>query len=424
MRKSLLVLAGAAGLAAAAGNAVAATTTTTFAVTATVNANCLVAANALNFATYAPGGGDLDVNTTLTVRCTKNTAYTVALNAGSTVGGALSQRLMGNGSDTLQYNLFTTAARDTIWGDGTSSTATVPARARDRACRTPSRIPCTAARRQRREPGGVGRQLLGHRYRDGHVLNAGPVRCRYQSCRGSCPVPRCVAVRLRCLRRPPRPPQARSAFHPSAWELSSRSRTQVLTVRNEEDRPVVAVAHARVVAGRRPGSPRGDARPAGHAATVHAAGAWPAGGAHRYAPCPQPGRELDYRLLIEEVPQAAAADFTGLQVALRLSLPVFVQPEPAAAAHWAGARPGSRTAGCSCVHNTGNAHVQVLDFDVQPVGADQPVLQTPPPATCCRAAGRSGRWSRRARCGPLLCAAAAWRLGSGDFTAEVSAASP
>lgn len=126
MRKIVLVLAGAAGLAAAAGNAVAATTTTTFAVTATVNANCLVAANALNFATYAPGGGDLDVNTTLTVRCTKNTAYTVALNAGSTVGGALSQRLMGNGSDTLQYNLFTTSARDTIWGDGTSSTATVP----------------------------------------------------------------------------------------------------------------------------------------------------------------------------------------------------------------------------------------------------------------------------------------------------------
>jgi len=126
MRKIVIVLAGAAGLAAAAGTAVAATTTTTFAVSATVNANCLVAANPLNFATYTPGSGDLDVNTTLTVRCTKNTAYTVALNAGSTVGGAIAQRLMGNGTDTLQYNLYTSAARSTIWGDGTSSSSTVP----------------------------------------------------------------------------------------------------------------------------------------------------------------------------------------------------------------------------------------------------------------------------------------------------------
>ncbi len=126
MRKIVLVLAGAAGLAAAAGNAVAATTTTTFAVTATVNANCLVAANPLSFGTYAPGGGDVDLNTTLSVRCTKNTAYTVSLNAGSTSGGSLTQRLMGNGTDTLQYNLYTSAARDTVWGDGTASTATVP----------------------------------------------------------------------------------------------------------------------------------------------------------------------------------------------------------------------------------------------------------------------------------------------------------
>lgn len=126
MRKIVLVLAGAAGLAAAASNAVAATTTTTFAVTATVNANCLVAANALAFGTYAAGGGNVDVSSTLSVRCTKNTAYTVALNAGTTTGGTLAQRLMGNGTDTLQYNLYTSAARTTVWGDGTASSATVP----------------------------------------------------------------------------------------------------------------------------------------------------------------------------------------------------------------------------------------------------------------------------------------------------------
>ena len=125
MRKIVLVLAGAGALAAAAGSAVAATTTTTFAVSATVNANCLVSANALNFNTYAPNGGNVDVSSTLSVRCTKNTAYTVALNAGATAGGTLTQRLLTNGTDTLQYNLYTAAARTTVWGDGTASSATV-----------------------------------------------------------------------------------------------------------------------------------------------------------------------------------------------------------------------------------------------------------------------------------------------------------
>ena len=41
---------------------------------------------------------------------------------------------------------------------------------------------------------------------------------------------------------------------------------------------------------------------------------------------PDPAQELTYRVVFEEVPQAAAKDFTGLRVALRLSIPVFVAP--------------------------------------------------------------------------------------------------
>ena len=50
-------------------------------------------------------------------------AYTVALNAG---GGSLSQRRMlaANGS-MLNYNLYTTAARVVVWGDGSSGSAIV-----------------------------------------------------------------------------------------------------------------------------------------------------------------------------------------------------------------------------------------------------------------------------------------------------------
>ncbi len=43
-------------------------------------------------------------------------------------------------------------------------------------------------------------------------------------------------------------------------------------------------------------------------------------------------RELSYRLILQEVPQPANPDFTGLQVTLRLSVPVFVaaqeRPDP------------------------------------------------------------------------------------------------
>jgi spore coat protein U-like protein len=59
-------------------------------------------------------------SSTVSVRCTNGTAYTVALNGGSTVGGTIAQRLMANGANTLAYNLFTTNAYATIWGDGTT----------------------------------------------------------------------------------------------------------------------------------------------------------------------------------------------------------------------------------------------------------------------------------------------------------------
>src|ERR1700729_2033888 len=109
-----------------AGVAQGATTTTTFAVTATVQSTCSATAATLAFPNYTPGGGAQTGNTTISVKCTKNTPFTVALNAGSTTGDAFAQRLMGSGANTLQYNLYTSAALSTIFGDGTGGTGTVP----------------------------------------------------------------------------------------------------------------------------------------------------------------------------------------------------------------------------------------------------------------------------------------------------------
>jgi spore coat protein U-like protein len=110
----------------AAGVAQAATTTTTtFAVTATVLSTCSATAATLAFPNYTPGTGAQIGNTTISVKCTKNTPFTVALDAGSTTGDAYAQRLMASGVNTLQYNLYTTAALGTVFGDGNAGTSTV-----------------------------------------------------------------------------------------------------------------------------------------------------------------------------------------------------------------------------------------------------------------------------------------------------------
>jgi spore coat protein U-like protein len=107
-----------------AGAAHAGSTTATFNVTATVLSTCSATATAVAFPNYTPGGGAVTATGTITVKCTNGTTYTVKLNAGTTTGDAFTQRLMANGSDTLQYNLYTTSGYTTVFGDGTGSTGT------------------------------------------------------------------------------------------------------------------------------------------------------------------------------------------------------------------------------------------------------------------------------------------------------------
>ena len=100
------------------------TVTTTFAVTATLQPNCTTSATPLGFGTYTPGNGALTATSNITVNCTKNTGYTIALDPGTTTGDSFTQRLMASGTNVLQYNLYTTATFGTVWGDGTGGTAT------------------------------------------------------------------------------------------------------------------------------------------------------------------------------------------------------------------------------------------------------------------------------------------------------------
>jgi spore coat protein U-like protein len=102
-----------------------ATTTTTFAVNETVQAICSASASTLAFNAYTPGAGAIANNSTISVKCTKNTPYTISLNGGTTTGGTVAQRLMASGAHTLQYNLFISAAFNQIFGDGSGTSKTV-----------------------------------------------------------------------------------------------------------------------------------------------------------------------------------------------------------------------------------------------------------------------------------------------------------
>ena len=87
---------------------------------------------------------------------------------------------------------------------------------------------------------------------------------------------------------------------------------------------------------------------------------------------PDAARELTYRVIFEEVPQAAPTNFTGLRMALRLSIPIFVAPaqgrstaDVAWEAHWLA---DGNLEVAAVNHGTG--HLQVIDFDARVPGND------------------------------------------------------
>jgi fimbrial chaperone protein len=89
---------------------------------------------------------------------------------------------------------------------------------------------------------------------------------------------------------------------------------------------------------------------------------------------PDATRELDYRVLLAEVPQPLSKDFTGLRIALRLSLPVFVKASSPSAAQvsWR-VQPQADGTLAVLASNHGGTHLQVTDFEMHFAGSDQAV---------------------------------------------------
>lgn len=154
---------------------------------------------------------------------------------------------------------------------------------------------------------------------------------------------------------------------PIRVELSSATRTAVLTLRNQEDSPVVVQARPVAWTQRAGDDQLDDTRDLVVTPPIFTV---PPRGQQvlRVALLrePDPSRELDYRLVLSEVPQTAAPESTGLKVALRITLPVFVAARTRAAADLAWGHQWLPDGALEiAAQNRGTAHLQILDFDVQ-----------------------------------------------------------
>lgn len=90
---------------------------------------CNVTATGISFGAYDVfAAAPLDSTGSVTVSCDYSSPRNVTVSIGaSPVSGGFNPRSMRrlSGTDLLNYNLFTTASRSTIWGDGTGGTSTV-----------------------------------------------------------------------------------------------------------------------------------------------------------------------------------------------------------------------------------------------------------------------------------------------------------
>ncbi len=117
----------AALLGAASSAALAGTASSSMSVTATVTANCTVSTTALAFGSVDTiSGSNVDSTGSLAIVCTNGTTWAASAGVGSGSGASYANRRMTAGANLLNYNIYTTAARTIVWGNGTGGTGTIP----------------------------------------------------------------------------------------------------------------------------------------------------------------------------------------------------------------------------------------------------------------------------------------------------------
>lgn len=133
---------------------------------------------------------------------------------------------------------------------------------------------------------------------------------------------------------------------------------------------------------------------------------------------PDADRELTYRLFLQEVPPPPKAEFKGLRVALRMSLPVFVVPStPAAPAlEWRAVREPQGWLNVSA-RNTGKAHAQIADFRLEHADGREIVRQAP---SAYVLPGQSREWRLKGEVPPGAPLRIVAHTDAGDMRADVN----
>lgn len=155
--------------------------------------------------------------------------------------------------------------------------------------------------------------------------------------------------------------------NPIRIELSAASRSAALSVRNTGADAVVVQLNAQAWSQADGKDLLNDTRDVLLSPTVATI---PAGGEQivriGLRRAPDARRELAYRVFIQEVPPPPKPGFQGLVVALRVGLPVFVQPtqgQAQAALVWHASLTSPDSVRVS-VENKGNAHIQVSSLEL------------------------------------------------------------
>lgn len=89
---------------------------------------CTVSATSLPFGVYNPASASpTDATGTVTVSCNAivgvGASWTIKMSTGSS--GSYAPRRLSSGAATLNYNVYTSSARTTVWGDGSAGTGFV-----------------------------------------------------------------------------------------------------------------------------------------------------------------------------------------------------------------------------------------------------------------------------------------------------------
>jgi fimbrial chaperone protein len=164
--------------------------------------------------------------------------------------------------------------------------------------------------------------------------------------------------------------------NPIRIDLSAAARTSAVTIKNTG--PEAVVVQLSVVAwsqedGRDIYAETKEILATPPIATIPAGGEQIVRAGLRRSPDGQ--RELSYRLFLQEVPPPPRPGFQGLQVALRVGLPVFVQPAQAPARArlvWDLRMKDPGTVRLQ-LRNDGTAHIQISEIALSLPGRDDPV---------------------------------------------------